>query len=125
MVFRTFPIRVAGEQAGILKDEISWEELRSESGYPYDIKERTSVTNKVRRVGRFDWHLATRAAIVNRPSRLAVNGLDYLNFKNKGVTDPEWLSKEATDLISEMESNLQTPFTISSRPRLNNAGRQS
>jgi len=34
LVFRTFPIRVAGEQAGPLNDEITWEILQTESGYP-------------------------------------------------------------------------------------------
>src|SRR5262249_55478845 len=45
VVFRTFPIRVAGPQAGPLKDEITWEQLRSESQCPYAIEERTSVTD--------------------------------------------------------------------------------
>src|SRR5712692_5074670 len=35
VVFRTFPIRVAGEQAGPLKDEVSWEQIRRESGYAH------------------------------------------------------------------------------------------
>ena len=33
-VFRTFPIRVAGDQAGPLENEIDWEILQRESGYP-------------------------------------------------------------------------------------------
>ncbi|HEV8724993.1 MAG TPA: adenylosuccinate synthetase [Candidatus Binatia bacterium] len=55
LVLKTFPIRVAGDQAGPLKDEITWEQLRLESRYPHDITEMTSVTKKNRRVGRFDW----------------------------------------------------------------------
>jgi adenylosuccinate synthase len=31
VVFRTFPIRVAGAQAGPLGDEITWEQIRAES----------------------------------------------------------------------------------------------
>ena len=69
-----------------MKDEISWEQLRMESGYLYDITEMTSVTNKVRRVGRFDWDLAKRAATVNRPTHVAINGLDYLDYRNKGLS---------------------------------------
>jgi adenylosuccinate synthase len=68
VVFRTFPIRVAGAQAGPLGDEITWEQIRAESGYPSDITEMTTVTNKVRRVGRFDWDLAEKAVKVNRPT---------------------------------------------------------
>jgi len=33
LVLRTFPIRVAGEQAGPLRHEITWEVLQTESGY--------------------------------------------------------------------------------------------
>src|SRR5260370_22311400 len=40
VVFRTFPIRVAGDQAGPLANEIKWEHLQRESGYPYPIEHR-------------------------------------------------------------------------------------
>jgi adenylosuccinate synthase len=106
VVFRTFPIRVAGAQAGPLKDEISWEALRKESGYPYDITEMTSVTNKVRRVGRFDWDLAKKAVLINRPTRLAINGLDYLDHRNLGLTHSTELSERAVCFVSEMEQRL-------------------
>src|SRR5258708_756597 len=39
VVFRTFPIRVAGQQAGPLNEEITWEQLQKESGYPFSIAE--------------------------------------------------------------------------------------
>lgn len=108
VVFRTFPIRVAGLQAGPLRDEITWEQLRKESGYPHDITEMTSVTHKVRRVGRFDWDLAKRAVSVNRPTCLAFNGLDYLSFKNKGVADWGSLSSEAKEFVQRLETSLMT-----------------
>src|SRR5438445_1558547 len=54
MVIRTFPIRVAGAQSGVLLDEISWDDVRQESGYPHEVSEYTTVTKKIRRVGRFD-----------------------------------------------------------------------
>jgi adenylosuccinate synthase len=95
LVFRTFPIRVAGSQAGPLKNEVDWETVRRESGYPYDIEERTSVTDKVRRVARFDWSLALSAVRVNRPTRLAINGLDYLNYKNRAIGDASRLTDDA------------------------------
>src|SRR5258708_3497836 len=102
-VFRTFPIRVAGEQAGPLRNEITWEQLREESGCPRPIEERTSVTNKVRRIARFDWELAGRCVQSNRPTRLAVNGLDYLDFRNAGCGTLESLTDNARDFVHEME----------------------
>src|SRR5713101_1222975 len=99
VVFRTFPIRVAGQQAGPLHDEITWEEIRKDSGYPHSIEERTSVTDNVRRVARFDWLLATKAIAMNRPTRVAINGLDLLNYNDLGLTDFGSLSRLAVDLI--------------------------
>lgn len=57
VVMRVYPIRVGGP-SGPLHRETSWEEL----GLP---EERTTVTNKVRRVGRWDPQLAARAVEAN------------------------------------------------------------
>lgn len=99
VVLRTFPIRVAGAQAGPLNGEITWEELQRESGYPYPIEERTSVTNKIRRVSRFDWHLARRAFAVNRPTRLAVMGFDYFDYRDFQKTDVGLLSVKSVAFL--------------------------
>lgn len=112
VVFRTFPIRVAGRQAGPLKEEITWEQVRAESGYPYEIKEMTSVTNNVRRVARFDWELAQRATVINRPTRLAINGLDYLNFANRSSCDWSHLTSNAKEFIRRLEELLDVPATM-------------
>ncbi len=95
LVFRTFPIRVAGDQAGPMKEEITWEQLQQESGYPHPIEERTSVTNRVRRIARFDWDLAEGAMTANRPTHIALNGLDYLEYGNRKVKDAADLSPRA------------------------------
>ncbi|HEV3374852.1 MAG TPA: adenylosuccinate synthetase [Candidatus Acidoferrum sp.] len=102
VVFRTFPIRVAGPQAGPLKEEISWEQLQKESRYPHLIEERTSVTHKVRRVARFDWELARRALTLNQPTRLAINGIDLFDYSNQGVRDLPSLSSEALSFIGRL-----------------------
>jgi adenylosuccinate synthase len=110
VVFRTFPIRVAGSQAGPLKDEIDWDTVRRESGYPHEIQERTSVTNKIRRVARFDWDVALSAVNVNRPTRLAVNGLDYLDYRNLGITVAHQLSSGARRFLDELRLRAQVPI---------------
>jgi adenylosuccinate synthase len=112
VVFRTFEIRVAGQQAGPMKDEITWEKLQEESGYPYPIGEQTSVTHKVRRVGRFDWDLAQRCAQINRPTRLAINGLDYLNYKNVGCQNFDLLTHDAKKFINDLEDRLAVPVSF-------------
>lgn len=106
LVFRTFPIRVAGKQAGPLKDEITWEILQKESGYPHPIQELTTVSKKLRRLGRFDWELAKHAVMVNRPTSVAVNGLDYLDFQNRDICAYEKLSSSAQLFLTRVEQDL-------------------
>ena len=109
VVFRTFPIRVAGDQAGPLEHEITWEDIQRESGYPYPIDEWTTVTRKVRRVARFDWDLARKGVQINRPTRLAINGLDYLDFKNAKCATLDQLSSRARDFVDALEHSLAVP----------------
>ena len=118
MVFRTFPIRVAGPQAGPLEQEITWEQLQAESNSPKPLHEYTSVTRKLRRLGRFDWDSARRAIILNRPTRLAVNFTDYLGFENRFVSRWDELNAKAREFIVEVEL-LHVPVSyIGTGPRL-------
>jgi adenylosuccinate synthase len=121
LVLRTFPIRVAGEQAGPLHQEISWETLQSESGCPWPIVERTSVTNKVRRIARFDWQLAKAAVRCNRPTKLAINCLDYLDHRDLGCTDFALLTNASKQMAVELETQLRVPVSFCGvGPRLHN-----
>lgn len=85
VVFRTYPIRVAG-RSGPLEHETSWTEL----GLP---EERTTVTNKVRRVGLWDPRLAREAMAANGHRtgqtivRAALTMADYLVPELAGVSD--------------------------------------
>jgi adenylosuccinate synthase len=109
VVFRTFPIRVAGQQAGPMNNEITWEKLRQESGYAREITEFTSVTQKIRRVGRFDWDLAAQAISINRPTKLAINGLDYLDHENRGKRAFSHLTPNAKAFVGELENRFRVP----------------
>lgn len=62
-VFRTYPIRVAGN-SGPMHRELSWEEL-SDRTDGYIQPERTTVTQKIRRIGEWDGALAHKAMIAN------------------------------------------------------------
>jgi adenylosuccinate synthase len=110
VVLRTFPIRVAGKQAGPLVDEITWDQIRAESGYPYEITEWTSVTRKIRRVGRFDWDLAAQAIRFNQPTRLAMNGLDYLSYEDKGKRQFGGLTEKTKRFLEDIEGRFGVPI---------------
>jgi adenylosuccinate synthase len=80
LVARTYPIRVAGN-SGPLKDETSWEEIGVEP-------ERTTVTKKVRRVGKWDKELLQNAIRLNGPHPyLALTFADYIDPSVKGSYD--------------------------------------
>lgn len=82
MVIRSYPIRVAGD-SGPLLGEINWAAIASLTGSPRDITEYTTVTNKVRRVGRFDPTLVKRALAANSPTTLVMNHLDYVGKEDE------------------------------------------
>ena len=78
MVIRSFPIRVAGD-SGPLAGETAWEEVAARIGRrAEELREYTTVTGRLRRVGEFDPGLVRRALDANRPTRLVLNHLDYI-----------------------------------------------
>jgi adenylosuccinate synthase len=111
MAVRPFPIRVAGT-SGPLRGETTWEEL----GLP---QERTTVTNKVRRVGRWDGALARRAALANGVDggnlRLGLLMVDQVVPEIAGETDATQVAKIAAgenglaDLIARVSNDTGAP----------------
>ncbi len=118
-VFRTFPIRVAGDQAGPLQDETDWETVQRESGYPTPIREYTTVTQKLRRVARFDWDLARLTVDRNRPTRIAVMGFDYLDYGDFKKTQIEVLGQKSGTFISQFVSKIGQIDYFGTGPGLN------
>jgi adenylosuccinate synthase len=76
MVIRAFPIRVAGN-SGPLPNEIDWETISNHHGKG-TICERSSVTDKVRRVAVFDPEVVKMAIYANNPTQIVINHVDYL-----------------------------------------------
>ncbi len=81
-VTRSYPIRVAGNSGPFGSDsqEISWKELTHRAGAPRLIKEKTSITNKIRRVATFSKEDFRKACRVNRPTEIALTFADYLDW---------------------------------------------
>lgn len=102
LVIRAFPIRVAGA-SGPLPNEIDWQDVTKESGSKLTIIERTSVTDQIRRVGRFDPDIVRRAIEVNVPSLICLNHLDYVDAR---CAEGEW-PLEAEAFVAEMERSLE------------------
>jgi adenylosuccinate synthase len=103
LVLRAFPIRVGGN-SGPLPNEIDWDAVTGGSGNQMPILEHTSVTKTVRRVGQFDPGIVCQAIMVDQPTRIVLNHLDYvdINCMYKQV-----LTEKATAFVKVVESFIE------------------
>ena len=101
MVIRSYPIRVAGN-SGPLANETSWQHIARKAGRDDDLREYTTVTGRLRRVGDFDPVLVKRALAVNRPSRLVLNHLDYVGHQR----DMNEVESEVSRFIRRVEKDI-------------------
>lgn len=96
---RTYPIRVAGN-SGPLENETSWEQLGLEA-------ERTTVTQKIRRVGHFDPALVRDAVVANGGAptvKIALTMFDYIFPELKNQTQVDILTDEQYRYIHDIEN---------------------
>ncbi|RJP27479.1 MAG: adenylosuccinate synthetase [Candidatus Omnitrophota bacterium] len=108
LVIRTFPIRVGGT-SGPLKDEISWDEIKELSDAPNVIPEFTSVTKRLRRVAQFDLEAVKKACLYNRPTGIALMGLDRLDYRNYEISHYDQLAQKGRDFIDYVEYYTSVP----------------
>lgn len=109
LVARTYPIRVAGN-SGPLKNELTWEEISRRVGK--QVMERTTVTNKTRRVGEWDEALIDRAVTLNGPTSMAITFIDYLSPGDEGKTRWEDLSDTAKRFVDYVERRWRVPVPL-------------
>jgi adenylosuccinate synthase len=111
LVIRTYPIRVAGT-SGPMGEEVDWDTVTSEAGSPTPLIEITTVSKNVRRVARFDLDLVKRAVLINRPTQIAVNFIDYLDYSDRGKRTVEDLSEKSRSFIGMIERETEVPVTL-------------
>jgi adenylosuccinate synthase len=111
LVVRTYPIRVGGP-SGPLREEIDWATVTRESGSPKPIAEYTTVTGRLRRVGRFDMRAVEAAAQLNGATQIALTFVDYLDARNRNVLQYEHLSRNTHELVDALEASTQVPVTL-------------
>lgn len=120
MVVRPTPIRVADPEmseksSGDLKKEISFETVAEESGLKAStIKrtEKTSTTNRDRRVGRFDWSLFARSCALNCPTDIVLTFADYLNSTNAKARRFDRLDSGTIQFVEELERVARAPVSL-------------
>lgn len=110
ITFRPWPIRVAGP-SGPLPGETTWEAL----GLP---EERTTVTQKIRRVGTWDGQLARAAVVANGGPgdfvHLALSMADQIAPVVAGVTDPDKVLADSAvaRFLDRMEADCGQPVEM-------------
>lgn len=110
LVYRPYPIRVAGN-SGPMLGETTWEALGLE-------QERTTVTQKIRRVGTWDTGLARAALLANGgPSdhvHVVLTMMDQCSPELAGCTDAETVLKDerAAAFINRVEEELNTSVVL-------------
>lgn len=118
MVCRTYPIRVgnpAESTSGPMTNEIDLGEIARRSGIPIEElerTERTSTTNRERRIGEFDWALLREAASLNGPTDIALSFVDYLSLENRRARRFEQLTPETIRFIEEIERVAAAPVSL-------------
>ena len=120
MVVRTTPIRVANPDgvehtSGRIKNETTFDDIAHEANLDPELvkrTEKTSTTNRDRRVGWFDWEQFRRACILNSPTDIALTFADYLDQKNQEARRFEQLTDDTIKFIEELEHVAQAPVSI-------------
>lgn len=120
MVCRTYPIRVGNapvsqNTSGYMSQEIGWPELAIRSGIKLEelmSTERTSTTNRERRVCEFDWGLLRQAASINAPTDIALTFVDYLDVNNRKARRFEQLAEDTIRFIEEVERVTAAPVSL-------------
>ena len=100
MVCRTYPIRVGGP-SGDMKLEVTYDELAKRSGICIEelLKtEKTTTTNRQRRIAEFDWEQFRRSVQLNGPTDIALTFVDYLTIKNREAYRFEQLREETSEV---------------------------
>lgn len=118
IVCRTYPIRVQNPEngtSGKMWQEISWKTVSERSGIPLSkLKrtERTSTTDRKRRVSEFDWELLRKSSAINGPTDIALTFADYLDCRNADARRYEQLRPETIRFVEEVERVGSAPVSL-------------
>lgn len=114
MVCRTFPIRVGGP-SGPMDYEVTMEEIHRRSRIPLDqLKraERTTTTNKERRIAEFDWAQFKDSVQLNGPTDIALTFVDYFGMENREAYRFDQLTPETIRFVEEVERVSGRPVSM-------------
>lgn len=129
MIMRPYPIRISnttnikdkdgntlvvssGDYAG--SSEITWDEVKKRCGAPDDVDfgEQTTVTKKTRRVFEMNWYRMQYVVAVNRPTQIALNFVQYIDWGALHCKNYDELPIKVKDFVEDVECTLGVPVTL-------------
>ncbi len=106
LVARTYPIRVGG-RSGPLYQEIEWGNI------PGDVEpERTTVTNRQRRIGLWDEEMFSTAMRLNDPCGVVITFTDYLNPAMRGLTKAQAMPADVKRWLVNLQDTHNVPIVM-------------
>ena len=114
MVCRTYPIRVGGP-SGPMAHEVDMVEIHRRSGIPleeFEKTERTTTTDRPRRIAEFDWLQFRDSVQFNGPTDIALTFVDYFDVNNRKAFRFEQLSQETISFVEEIERISGRPVSL-------------
>jgi adenylosuccinate synthase len=133
---RTHPIRVGhqyeadgrkvGDSGPIYEDhtELTWEELEAASGSKVPLLERTTVTQKVRRIFTFSKRQLVRALRVCAPTHLFLNFINHVDASDMGKRSWSELSGRSREFVRWVDEmcEMENGFLGWPSPRVSHVG---
>lgn len=114
MIMRPYPIRISnktnigidissGDYDG--SQELTWDEIKKRCGAPegVDFGEMTTVTKKMRRVFEMNWDRLEYVTLLNRPTCIALNFAQYLDYNAIGCKKLRDLPSKVRSFIDRIE----------------------
>jgi adenylosuccinate synthase len=98
-----------------MSKKVGWPEISRRSGIPLSQlrkTERTSTTNRSRRVSEFDWALLRKAAALNGPTDVALTFADYLHGTNEDARRFDQLHPDDIQFVEQVEMVAAAPVSL-------------
>lgn len=114
MVCRTYPIRVGGP-SGSMEHEVDMTEIQRRSSIPLEElerTERTTTTDRPRRIAEFDWLQFRDSVQLNGPTDIALTFVDYFDVNNRKAFRFEQLSEGTISFVEEIERISGRPVSL-------------
>lgn len=123
MIMRPYPIRISnttnigleissGDYDGA--KEITWDIVKERCGAPADVEfgEMTTVTKRMRRVFEMNWDRLRYVSVLNRPTQIALNFAQYIDWGASGCKRWSELPQKVKDFVAHVEDVTNAKVTL-------------